>query len=231
MLEQLKARRYLCSSEHIDAFYNHIPRACNDKCGDCNYSWEVDDTGYFLHGKSSVTYFRFTDGMVFRLMRWYHVSDIDMLNDLYEISTSTNKFRIEKVITSDVITFNGEEYLYYISQRPNKEFGLTGVEELVLSDKTLFFREFIDQFATLLPYMGDIYKKYGLGPSLSNLHIMSSRARDSVGHYWKNIRIFKVPTDQVIIESKKRLFIATSMIDNSITKNIIEYANQKWILP
>jgi hypothetical protein len=230
MLEQLMARRYLCQDEHINAFYNHIPRACNDNCGDCNYSWEINSTGYFLHGKSSVTYFRFLDGMVFRFMRWYHPQDIEMLKELNQLSLDSGDFRIEKIIIHDIVRYNGDEYLYYVSQRPNKEFGLTGVEEALTCDRQLFFKEFIDQFATFIPYIVLINKKYGLGPSLSNLHIMSSRARDSLGHYWKNIRIFKVPPQQVIEESKKRLFIASSSLEHARVKDIMEYANQKWKL-
>jgi hypothetical protein len=231
MIEQLKARRYLCSNEHINAFYDHIPRTCNDQCGDCNYSWETDSTGYFLHGKSSVSYFRPADGMVFRLMRWYHSQDIDMLNELYNIAANTNEFRIEKVITSDIVMFEGVEYLYCVFQRPNKEFGLTGVEDALLTDSDLFFREFVDQFATLIPYMDSMSKKYGLGMMLQSVNIMNHRARDSVGYYWKDIRIFKLPTDQVIFESKKRLLAATKIIDKSVTQTIIDYANQKWRLP
>lgn len=230
MLEQLKARRYLCNDIHINAFYNHIPRTCNDQCGDCNYSWETDSAGYFLHGKSSVTYFRFSDGMVFRLMKWYHPQDIEMLQELNQISLDTNNFRIEKIITHDIVKHEGEEYLYYVSQRPNKEFGLTGIEEALISNRQLFFKEFIDQFSAFIPYIIFMNKKYGLGPSLSNLHIMSSRAKDSVGHYWKNIRIFKVPPQQVIDESKKRLFIASNFLEQSRITDIMEYANQKWRL-
>lgn len=230
MLEQLKARRYLCQDEHINAFYNHIPRQCNDNCGDCNYSWEIDSAGYFLHGKSSVTYFRFEDGMVFRFMRWYHPQDVEMLQELHQLSLDTGDFRIEKIITHDVVKYEGADYLYYVSQRPNKEFGLTGVEEALISDGHVFFKKFVDQFSTFIPYIILINKKYGLGPSLSNLHIMSSRAKDSVGHYWKNIRIFKVPPQQVIDESKKRLFIAAKSLEPAHFKDILEYADQKWKL-
>jgi hypothetical protein len=230
MLKQLMARRYLCSDEHINAFYNHISRECNDNCGDCNYSWEIDSTGYFLHGKSSVTYFRFTDGMVFRFMSVYHLRDIEMLNELNEIASNSNEFRIERAITSDIVRFEGHDYLYYVSQRPNKEFGLTGVEEVLMRDKTVFFKEFVDQFATLIPYIEYIYKKYGLGPSVTNLHIQASRARDSIGHYWKDIRIFKVPPLQVIEESKKRLLMSTLLLGDNTTKDIMNYADQKWCL-
>lgn len=235
MLKSLISRKHLCNTIEIDKFYNHLERAKNEHYFDCNYSWEIDHSGYFLHGKSSITYARQTDGHFFRLVKWFHPQDCEMMKDIYTISKDTGKFRVEKLLTYDIVEHEGHKWLYYETVRPNNELGLTGIEESVNVNTREFFFDFIDQVSVFLPYMASMSNKYGLGPSLTNLHFLSSREKDSVGHYWKNLKLFKYPVDEIIEDSKKKLIISVSIVEavkneSTVLNDVLEYANHKWKL-
>lgn len=225
---ELLSRRHFGLDEAINLFYNHIPRQCNSKCGDCNYSWEITNDGFYLHGKSSISFFRFNDATIFRLMKWFHKDDMNLLKDLNILSQENKNFRIETLIDWEIVEVENVTYLYYISQRPNREFGTTGFEELLSVDRMTFFKEFIEQYSILLPYVDYLTKKYGFGPSVKQLNFNSSRAKDSIGHYWKDIRLFKLPTDQIIEESKKILKTAVSMTTPTNIEAILSYADERW---
>jgi hypothetical protein len=158
-----------------------------------------------------------------------------MMRDIFNISKDTGQFRVEHLLTYDTVEHNGHSWLYYETSRPNNELGLTGLEESVMLSTKDFFFEFIDQTAIFLPHMASMTEKYGIGPSLSNLHFLSNREKDSVGHYWKNLKLFKFPIDKVIEDSKKKLTISVSLVESvksepSMLKDILEYADYKWHL-
>jgi hypothetical protein len=230
MLSELLRRRQFCSSQEIDKFYNHLPRNSNL---DCNYSWDITPDGCFVHGYGSVTYLRYIDGQCFRLVRWFHPKDCEMMKDVYNISLDTGHFRSEQLITYDIVQYNGEEYLYYETRRPNSEFGLTGIEEAISTSTTEFFTTFIDQVAVILPYLGTMSKKYGYGHSLTNLQIASNRALDSKGHYWKNLKMFKYPADKIVEQSLEMLVRSVQFVQQSKKETlevapILDYATDKW---
>jgi hypothetical protein len=113
MLKSLLSRKHLCNPEEIDKFYNHLERSSDNDYFNCNYTWDIDTNGYYLHGKSSITYARQTDGHFFRLVRWFHPKDCEMMRDIYTISKDTGQFRVEQLLTYDIVEDAGEQWLYY----------------------------------------------------------------------------------------------------------------------
>ena len=234
MKNLLLQKKFNCNDSEIDQFYNHLQRCPNEKCGDCNYSWETTEHGYFLYGKSSVSFFRETDGHVFRLLKWFHPDDGKFLQDIYDISISTNAFRVEKPIITEIVHYEDHNYLYCETARPGNKFGLSGIEECLETDTEHFFIEFINQTAVLLPYIKELSNKYGLGPMLNNLQIHSSRAKDSHGHYWKNLRLFRHPPDKMVKESLKKLILGMRFIEVVKQEHvridvIFDHAKSKWL--
>jgi hypothetical protein len=234
MIDQLLSRLYLKQSTEIDKFYNNISRCPNEKCGNCNYSWETDSTGFFLHGCSSVSYFRFTDGKIFRLLDFWHPDDFKLLGHLYSLSKDTGKFRIDQPITSDVIIQNNNRYFYTETQRPNKEIGSPWIEDVGHVSTEKFGKQFIDSTAIILPYIHNFNKDYHLGTQQGSLEIFHHMAKDSAGYFWKDIRIFRHPIDDVLFETIQKFilgivaFQTLSKESPEVVNRIIDYAKEKW---
>jgi hypothetical protein len=218
-----------------DAFYNHLPRLANEDNGILNpFTWKVDSTGYYVIGNSSVSYFSLIDGKVFRLVRWYHQDDNNMLKDLMQISNDTKQFRIEQFITDDVIMHNGTAYLYTETVRPNNEAGIHFIEASQQSDPKIIFENFIDQTAFILPHIDNLVAKYGHGPMLLSLNIHSNWEKDSLGFYWKNLRLFKTSKDIFINRSFNILLYYIKLIEliqsrNDLITPLKNYAEEKWL--
>lgn len=233
MKSELLARRHLSKDEEIDNFYNHLPRIKNEDAYDCNYSWDIDSTGYYLHGKSSVTYARQTDGHIFRLVRWFHPQDCLMMKDMYQISKDTDAFRVEKLITYDIIEEDNAQWLYYETARPTSNIGLSGLEECYQTSSVEFLYSYIDQFSIFFYHLASVNNKYGLGTSCDSINLQSNREKDQFGHYWKNLKMFKFPPDVILDNSRKNLartieFIAITKKEHLPIDNLITYANSVW---
>ena len=236
MIDQLLSRVPLKQSTEIDKFYNYLPRCPDDKCGNCNYSWELDSTGFFLHGCSSVSYFRFTDGKIFRLLDFWHPDDFKLLDYLHTISKDTGKFRIDQPITSDVVFHNGNRYFYTETKRPGNEIGTLWIEDVGSITTEELGRQFVDSVAVILPHIHTFNKDhhYLLGTQQGGLEMFHQRAKDSTGYFWKDIRIFKHSIDNVIIESLQKLVFgitAFQILSNDppdVVNKIIDYANETW---
>jgi hypothetical protein len=234
MIDQLLSRVPLKQSTEIDKFYNYLPRCPDDKCGNCNYSWELDSTGFFLHGCSSVSYFRFTDGKIFRLLDFWHPDDFKLLGYLHTISKDTGEFRIDQPITSDTVIYNGNKYFYTETQRPGNEIGSPWVEDAGHVSTVEFGKQFIDSVAIILPYIHDFNQNYHLGTQQGGLEMFHQRARDSQGYFWKDIRIFKHPIDDVLFETIQKFilgivgFQTLSKESPDVVNKIIDYAKDTW---
>lgn len=221
--------------EFTDAFYNHLPRGANEDNGVCNpFTWHIDSTGYYVIGNSSVSYFRVTDGKVFRLVRWYHRDDNSMLRDLMQIAKDTGQFRVEQFVTDDIVIHEGIPYLYTETNRPNNEAGISFIEAFQNSNSKLLFEDFIDQTAIILPHMDNLVAKYGHGPMLLSLNIHSNWEKDSLGFYWKNLRLFKTSKDIFIKRSFGILLYYIKMIEmmhnrNDLITPLKHYAEEKWL--
>jgi hypothetical protein len=233
MLSELLRRLSRCETKEVDAFYNYLPRCPNDNCGDCNYSWEIDSTGYYIFGKSSVTYFSLVDGKVFRLVRWYHLNDNTMLKDMMNISKETGQFRVEQFITEDIVNHNGIDYLYTETNRPNNEPGTAFFDVISSSNPEPIIHNFINQFSIVFPHMAELTAKYGCGSMLLSLNMTSQWEQDSLGFYWKNLRLFKTPNDVFINNSfiiLKQIIKQLELIYNKKYDKLVRYAEEKWLL-
>jgi hypothetical protein len=233
MKSELLARRHLSKDEEIDKFYNHLPRIKNEDAYDCNYSWELDSTGYYLNGKSSVTYARQTDGRIFRLVRWFHPQDCQMMKEMYQISKDTGEFRVEKLITYDIIEDSSEQWLYYETARPTPEIGLSGLEECYQQSSIDFFYEYIDQFSIFFKHLISVNSKYSPGTSCYSVNLQSNREKDQFGHYWKNLKMFKFSPEIILDNSIANLartieFVSITKNEQLPVGNLISYAADKW---
>jgi hypothetical protein len=223
MIEILKKLVLDWTEDKAMAFHNNASGIRSNA-----YIWETKPNGTFLSKENASMFFENT-GKIYKLTSFYTNHDWDKHLELYNISTSTQQFRIDIPILHNYVEIKNNLYLYTEIQRPSNRFGITFFHHLLERkiDRD-YFLNFIDKGCIVLPYLRDISEK-GLPEISLCVHKLMY---DQYGDYWCDFKHWCISWDAFLstsISMARDFSKNTGKILNIDLDDIEHIAREKWM--
>lgn len=221
LIEKIKS----WTQESANQFHNNYNRRHKH---DGQYLWEQVSDGMIIWRDIGAHYIS-NRGEVLKISLWYSNIDWDMHLQMHHYSLQTNKFRVEIPLESKIIIINNQEFLLTRVQRPNYELGHDFQLDLFNDKVNLdYFIQFINDSVHPISYMKTLNQ-------LPEVRFpVSRRIFDSKGHFWADLKQWRIPYDQFIKMQLVDLEFVLGMLEKNFKFNkndsiiIKDYAETIW---
>jgi len=195
-----------------------------------HYLWDSTPEGSFLYRNDGINAVHFftKDGQVHKITDRFTESDFDNLQRLYQLSQTSSNFRMDVPVSNELFVHNGRAYSYTVVERPNKEHGdriFNKIFNQTLTSADLL--QYVDDVEILLTHLKS------LNCLLPDVGLdMVLQAKDSVGHYWTDFKIWDRPYTDFVNKTidlfKASVATIGAQVGTIDQATIIQTAETKW---
>jgi hypothetical protein len=215
---------------------------------------ERDDNGYFYLSDDLISYCNLRNGFIFRIRKYWNVTDWTCYSQLHQAGLSSNKFRMDTPLYREEISIENTTWEYAELQSPNQEYGLnfnddvfewpeltngvTPNSSITDSDRNqvaLYYKDFADQAAEVLSAAVQIASDNNVGLP-SNLIYSSTRFKDSIGYFWSDFvqnqwvhnKDDMIDHSIIVYTSSLRFAQVCGVLDETRVNDCLTYARTRW---